>query len=640
MKSKQGLFIGYSENVKGYRVYYEEENKVAIEREIKFTTEEDSKEKCISLDLEISETSLESNEEEIDINHMKEETLNESHSESQISDCVENLEPLLDQTCLRERDTRLRPSRLLKMPQTLQTDYDLSFFSLDADEPTTYHEAMESKYASKWKEAIDEEMRALIENDTWKLVEKPDKCEIIDSKWVFKIKKDKEGEISKFKCRLVARGFKQSVLEDVYSPVVRLTTVRIFFAVCVQKGWTIFQMDVCNAFLHGEMKESLYMYLPKDCNTNGKVCKLNKAIYGLKKAPLYWYQKFDNFMISEGFYKNKCDYCLYIKMTKDVIIYVIIFVDDILISGSSIKEIENLKLNLNKCFKMKDLGLLSYFLGISVEQDIKNGTIVLSQKQYLENVLVKFGMLDCKPVNTPMDSDFDYEILKGDKSESFDIENRCRQIIGCIMYAMLGTRPDLCSSISLLSRYQNCASEKLVTSLKRVLRYIKGTLELKLVYENKSKIISGFADADWGGDAIDRKSTSGFCLYVFGNIVSWNSKKQSTVAMSTTEAEIIALSFCISEACWLRNLLLELKLVEELKVVVYEDNQSAIRSLSSHEQLKRIKHLDIKYHFVKDKIKEDIIELRYVSSSNQIADILTKPLNKVTFEKLRSFMLY
>lgn len=206
---------------------------------------------------------------------------------------------------------------------------------------------------------------------------------------------------------------------------------------------------------------------------------------------------------------------------------------------------------------------------------------------------------------------------------------------------MLGTRPDLCSSISLLSRYQNCASEKLLVSLKRVLRYIKGTLELNLVYANKSdNIISGYADADWGGDTTDRKSTSGFCLFVFGNVVLWSSKKQSTVAISTTEAEFIALSSCVTEACWLRNLLLELKLVRtDTKITIYEDNQSTIRSCNTHEQLKRMKHLDIKYHFVKDKIKDGIIILQYINSSEQIADILTKPLNKVVFEKLRKCML-
>lgn len=288
---------------------------------------------------------------------------------------------------------------------------------------------------------------------------------------------------------------------------------------------------------------------------------------------------------------------------------------------------------------MKDLGLLDYFLGISVEQVHEDGKIVLNQKQYLNNVLLKFGMINCKPINTPMDCNFNYDCLKFEKSESPDTENKCRQIIGCIMYAMLGTRPDLCSSISLLSRYQNCASEGLLIALKRVLRYIKGSIELKLTYCKKNKdVLTGYADADWGGDTTDRRSTSGFCLYVYGNLVSWNSKKQSTVAMSTTEAEIIALSLCISEACWLRNMFLELKFDKDLKVIIYEDNQSAIRSCSSHEQLKRVKHLDIKYHFTKEKISEGIVELKYVPSCEQVADVFTKPLNRIIFEKLRSLL--
>lgn len=253
---------------------------------------------------------------------------------------------------------------------------------------------------------------------------------------------------------------------------------------------------------------------------------------------------------------------------------------------------------------MKDLGLLNYFLGISIKQNLEKGIIVLSQRQYLENVLKKFNMFEFKPIATPMDCKLNYDCLKRDESESYDIENKCRQMIGCIMYSMLCTRTDLCSSISLLSRFQNCARENLLVALKRVLRYIKGTLNLFLVYKknNIDTVVTGYADADWGSDTTDRKSTSGFCLFVFGNIISWNSKKQSTVAISTTEAEYIALSFCVSEACWLRNLLLEIKLIDlDTKVIIYEDNQSAIRSSNSHEQLKRMKHLDIKIILLKIK---------------------------------------
>ena len=274
MKSKQGLFVGYSDNVKGYRIYYEKENIVCIEREIIFSLENKSENKVVTLGLIRENNSDSSDEENID------KTVSGSkHEESELVLNEENIDKTVSkETPLRIRNERLRPSNVLKMPLHLVDDFDISlfsYFSLDIDEPSTYEEAMESKYASSWNEAIQDEMKALIDNDTWEIVKKPEKCEVIDSKWVFKVKKDKEGNIQKFKCRLVARGFQQNVYEDVYSPVVRLTTVRTILAVCVHKGWTIYQMDVCNAFLHGELKEDLYMYLPSNYQITGKVCKLN-----------------------------------------------------------------------------------------------------------------------------------------------------------------------------------------------------------------------------------------------------------------------------------------------------------------------------------------------------------------------------
>jgi hypothetical protein len=210
------------------------------------------------------------------------------------------------------------------------------------------------------------------------------------------------------------------------------------------------------------------------------------------------------------------------------------------------------------------------------------------------------------------------------------------------MYAMLGTRPDLCLSISLLSRFQNCASNLLHNLLKRLLRYVKGTLKLKLIYKrNHVGRIIGYADADWGGDTTDRKSTSGFCFFVNGCIVSWGSKKQSTVALSSTEAEYISLSLCVSEACFLVNMLRELNyFCEKRKAVIFEDNQSTIRCCNSLEQIKRIKHLDIKFHFIKEKIRDGTVEIRYINTREQVADILTKPLNKATFERLRQKMFH
>lgn len=385
------------------------------------------------------------------------------------------------------------------------------------------------------------------------------------------------------------------------------------------------------------------MYLPKNCNLpEGKVCKLKKAIYGLKTAPKCWYEKFQDFMFSQGFVKSENDHCLYFKDSKDFKIFVLIYVDDLVITGSDDKQIDDFKCEMKNTFKMKDCGPISYYLGLSICQDLNEGIVTLDQGNYLENVLKRFDMFNCKSISTPMDNNFDYESLIKAKSENADVENRCRKLIGCIMYAMLGSRPDLCNSISILSRYQHYASDKLFLFLKRVLHYIKGTVDLNVVYRKSlnSELLKGFVDADWGGDTINRKSTTGYCFQIYDCTVSWCSKQQTCIALSSTEAEYIALSMCVSEACWFRNLLVELnfKSCENFVVPLYEDNQSAIRIGKSCEQPKRLKHINVKYHFVQEKVRDGTVSIIYIPSSEQVADLLTKPLGKVLFEKFRKIM--
>lgn len=261
---------------------------------------------------------------------------------------------------------------------------------------------------------------------------------------------------------------------------------------------------------------------------------------------------------------------------------------------------------------MLDMGKIHRFLGMIVKQDIQGNQIIINQTHYLKNVLDKYKMFDCNPSKTPMEVNFNHEISKRDKSESLELEQRCRSVIGSIMYSMLCTRPDLCISVSILSRYQTCASQDLWQALKRVLRYIKGTLHLSLIFkcEDIDNIIVGYADADWAGDRTDRKSTTGYIFKLFGNPISWRSQKQSTVALSSTEAEYIALSQSVSEACWLRYLLHDFEIFDRyVCVMIFEDNQSAIKVSKNPEFHKRLKHVDIKVHFIRDKIKKNIVNI-------------------------------
>ncbi|PNF40752.1 hypothetical protein B7P43_G18365, partial [Cryptotermes secundus] len=335
---------------------------------------------------------------------------------------------------------QLRPRENLRKADRY-SDYATAYFgAIDIDEPKNYEDAMKSQHATEWEKAIERELLALKDSDTWTVVDKPVKCNEIDSKWVFKVKKNEYNEITQFKARLVARGFQQKGLQydDIYAPVAKLQTFRILLAVIVNLDCTIYQMDVCNAFLHGYIE--VYMSPPKNCYLpKDKTCRLNKSIYGLKKAHKNWYKRFDSFMKDNLFEKPKSDYCLHIKAEQNERIYILIFVDDLIITGSSEDKVNKLKIDLSNAFKMKDLGgTVSYYIGISVHQDIENGVVTLDQENYLQNVLDRFGMLNCKGSFTPMDKNFDQNLLIKEKSESSELESKCRQAIGSIMYAVLG----------------------------------------------------------------------------------------------------------------------------------------------------------------------------------------------------------
>lgn len=347
-------------------------------------------------------------------------------------------------------------------------------------------------------------------------------------------------------------------------------------------------------------------------------------------------------MLSEGFKQCKSDYSLYVKQYNGQFVYLLLYVDDLLLAGTDIECVNETKDLLKKHFCMKDLGIAKYFLGISIEQNIINGILKINQKTFLKQILQKINMSDCKSVATPMDSKCKTDCLIREGSETQELETKCRKLIGSLLYATLGSRPDLCASVSILSRFQKCSSKILWNMLKRILRYIKGTIDLNLVFKRSNtddSIVVGYVDSDWGGDLVDRRSTTGFVFKIFGCPVLWGTRKQQTVSLSSTEAEYMALSMATTEACWLKQLLIDFS-VHVNHVLIYEDNQSTIKVAKNPVLHKRMKHIDIKHHFIPEKIVDGTIILNYIETSEQIADLLTKPMPRHTFVKLREFIYY
>lgn len=678
-KSEPGCFVGYGTKTKGYRVWLQGTGQVEVFRDVVFIEKKDVKEgnkeeseavisneswtneeenpKIVEgernsgtegVSMQDAEKEVES--EEVEKNKIKEKNITQeaqknieevlevsNEDEIQIKEAenevnaADKLEEYLDAEVFEEDDEieerRTRSGRIIKRPNWMK-DYETGFLARE-EEQLSYEEAISGKDRKNWIQGIENELEALKRNNTWIETDLPEGQKSIDTKWVFKIKNDNGKMI--YKARLVARGFKQDEKFDhseIYAPVAKLPTLRVLLAIASKFDLDIQQMDVKSAFLNGNIEEEVYLKKPKGMEDDGKVLKLCRSIYGLKKSPRYWNKKFDNFMIQEGFCRSKSDYCLYFK--KDIKFYVLLYVDDIILISEDSSEIEKLKNALKENFDMKDMNGVTKYLGINI--NVKEDCIELDQEDYLRSILKKYNMENCKPVSTPIEPG-----LKIEKKapEDKELVTKCRQLIGSLMYAMLGTRPDICFAVSYLSRFQDCANEDVWKGLKRILRYVKGTIGLKLIFKKGEDIpLVGFTDADWGGDQHDRKSTSGYIMMVYGCTVSWSSTKQQCVSLSSTEAEYIALAKGISEGCWIKNLMCEINLKCN-KIEFFEDNQSAIHISKNPEQHKRMKHVDLKYHFVRDKVEQGIVNLKYIPTDNQLADICTKPLARIKFEKFR-----
>lgn len=512
--------------------------------------------------------------------------------------------------------------------------------SSDDDVPKSFSEIENSSNRVKWLEAVQSELDSMVKNKVWNIEKKPDNKKLIKSKWVFVKKTDANGNPVRFKARLVAKGFLQKFgvdYEETYSPVAKLSTLRTVLAVGVKRGYTFYQLDVKTAFLHGELQEEIYMEVPQGLQTkSGMALKLIKSLYGLKQSPRCWNQKVNTVLEGLGFQRSQHDYCLYTKTSNDNVMLLLLYVDDVLIAGDDINDIERVKEKLSSVFEMSDCGELKHYLGMKIEYNKQTGIMYLSQEASIEKILSKFGMTDCNNIDTPMEKG-----LQLQRNEEECGEFPYRELLGSLMYLMLCVRPDICYAVGYMGRYQENFNEMHWSALKRILRYLKGTQLLKLKFDNSYKgedVLVGYVDADWGSNTDDRKSTSGLIYYVYGCPVSWSSKKQTTVATSSSEAEYVALSLATSEGLWLKGILEDMKVIASNKpFLLYEDNAGCI-AMAKNAESKRSKHIDIKHHFIRDHLMKGDLKIQHISTKDQIADVFTKSLDKCSFVAIRNFL--
>lgn len=498
---------------------------------------------------------------------------------------------------------------------------------IENSEPTCYTEA--SKHAV-WRNAMTEEINALLKNETWVLVPPSSSHNTVGCKWVFRIKRNPDGTIERHKARLVAKGFHQQQgidYEETFSPVIKPATIRTVLSLAVSRRWALRQLDVKNAFLHGFLNEDVYMTQPPgfvDPSRPDYVCKLLKAIYGLRQAPRAWFEHMKSFLISAGFVQSLADPSLFIFRQGNQTIYFLLYVDDIVITGSDNKLIQELIQALGRNFDIKDLGPLHYFLGLQVTS-LFDG-LHISQLKYAHDILLKHDMLHSKAVSTPMSAKMILTSADGDILPNATV---FREIVGSLQYLTI-TRPDIAYAVNSISQYMSQPRTSHLLAAKRILRYIKGTLDHGLFFRPQYQPagLSAYSDADWAGCPDTRRSTSGYLCYIGTNLVSWCSKNQPTIARSSAESEYRALSHASAETTWLAFLLYELGAHLHFPILLYCDNLSATYMASNPVFHARTKHIELDYHFVREKVVVGSHRVCYIPSVDQPADLLTKPLYK------------
>jgi len=631
-KADLGILLGY-ENV-GYRVLIN--NKVIIARHVDIIEEDvnligvkgEDEENNYQDETRDNEDRMEDRKETLDINKGN-DTVSIVSRETPSEQTVTNRGDEQGTEVRRSVRERKKPDRYGEAVAHSNCIY-VNF--VNADTPTSYEDAINSEDSLDWKQAMNKEITCLMKNKTWTLIDKPKDRKVLDVKWVYTTKADNIK-----KARLVVRGYQQEEgLDNVYSPVARMQTLKILLAYCCQYGLMILQMDVEAAFLNGKIRSEIYVTQPKGYEDGtDRVCRLDKTLYGLRESPRTWYECLDTYLQDLGFKKSDSDYCLYVLGEKKNVIYLIIFVDDLLICGKNERKLIGIKDKLSNKFKMKDLGEVKTYLGINIKHDRNKNEITLDQRDYIESLARKYGIIDSNCYHTPMEQNLKLEPAQSEKNDV-----KFRNLIGALLYISTGTRLDISYSVNYLSRFQNCCEETHFKYALRVLKYLYFTRNIKLTYQRNinKDMIDCYVDADWAGDAMDRKSTTGYVIRMYGNVVYWKTRKQGSVTKSSTHAEYVALSESVSEIKVIVNLLKDFQANVTRPINIYEDNSGAMAIAKFGNLTKNSKHIEVHYHFVHECVEEGLINIVKIESENNIADILTKSLGRTNFEKFRTML--
>ena len=540
--------------------------------------------------------------------------------------------------------------------------------------PKNFKEAVNSEFADYWNEAIMTEIRNLEAFNTWEWVPRPKDRKLIDSTWAFRVKANQKGEVDRMKARLCARGYREIWGQDyveTHAPVTCLTSWRACLAQAAEHGRKIAILDIKSAYLMADVKEDIYLSPPEGLkvpdNKKGWVLKLKRSLYGLKQAGRCWSQLLNEKMLELGMRPSTADPCLFLNDEDGELMTVNVHVDDCMITYTDERKYQRFRKRLESMFQISKSDDNNTFLGVVIERlpngkEDGRGPIYVHQKPYITDILARFRHTDCKPASVPAEPGLKLskaQMPTTDEEKAAMKDVPYRQLVGALLYLANCTRPDIAQAVSSCARFGSNPGPVHWKALKQVLRYLKGTQSLGLVYGKifaegiPHTCIHGYVDGDWGGDADDRRSTTGYVFMSYGGPVSWRSKKQASTALSSCESEYMAASEAAKEAIWLTRLYKEDLKIEDVSLetrgdltekeylgakplTVFEDNVGCISLSKNPVMHKSSKHIEIRYHFVRERVQDGSLKLVYIPSSENVADILTKNTRKHTFIYLRN----
>lgn len=555
--------------------------------------------------------------------------------------CVPNQGEKLSNDFLQPLDTQssLQPTvtQSLRRSSRLSAHQDNVIRSVETGDPgipATYRQAVED---DRWKYAMNDEYASLCENETFTLVDRDDSMKVLPARWVYDIKRNRDGSIERFKARYVAKGFRQEYgidYNEVYAPTSTKQTLRTLLSIAAARDYEMCLLDIKTAFLNGILDETIYVEQPEGFSTPGKVWLLRKSLYGLKQAPRAWHECLKLELAACGLVPSLADSSLFIKLDPgDSPLFVICYVDDLLIVGASQESMATVKNHLMQKFTVRDLGDPQKYLGINIDRDRPARLISITQPIYTVNLIKKFGMSDAAIASTPLVSNIVYCSDMGDALSEKD-HGIYRELVGALMYLAVCTRPDIAHATGLCARYTHKPTSGHLTAAKHILRYLKGTDKLGITYggnKNQHLDFYGLCDADYAGDVNTRRSTTGYIFLLNGGAVSWNSKLQPTVAISTVEAEYQSACSATREALWMRKLLPDLSINISGPTLIKSDNQGSICLIKNAVQSPRTKHIAVIHHFTRECVLNEQVVFQYLPTSQMIADVFTKVLPPCKF---------